>query len=262
MSSALNDNQENVKSSDVSSPHDLVSKEIASGSLTGEASSEVSSGPVGLSQSHGSTKPLQVTKEAEVLTTTTVGPSEPVNTTVPIGSHRTEPDAPPPIEELPQAENNPENPPERWSPHISQFQLNLWTLVLGGVAVVTLLLTIVYTWSLAVTTGPLTKWVPSPTTAFRALRISTDVVAIVLTAFCSSTLEVIVWANASTRKGITLSSFLGISSSTGFLGLICLLGWRKNPNGTDHHRMWVCLRYAWIIFELILGYVYLQCFSR
>jgi len=126
----------------------------------------------------------------------------------------------------------------------SQFQINAGTWTLALVTGLSLTLTIVYAWAVSVTSGPLTNLVPpSPSKSLNILRISSDVVGALLTALCTSTLEVMVWAAASSDKGITMSSFLGMSSSTGVLGLAYLLGWKGDSEARCHHRIWVGTRY-------------------
>jgi hypothetical protein len=122
----------------------------------------------------------------------------------------------------------------------SQFRLNFWTWVLALIAGIWLAATLVYAWAVSVTTGPLTKLVPhSVSRSLTVLRVASEVAGFLLAALCASTLEVIVWAVASSKRGITMSSFLGISSSTGIFGLPYLLKWKTNPRDRDYHRIWV-----------------------
>jgi hypothetical protein len=133
-------------------------------------------------------------------------------------------------------------PPHGLSPRPlpSQFRLNFWTWVLALIAGVWLAATIVYSWAVSVTTGPLTKLVPhNISQSLTVLRVASEVTGLLLSALCASTLEVIVWAVASSKRGITMPSFLGISSSTGIFGLQYLLKWKTNPRDNDHHRIWV-----------------------
>jgi hypothetical protein len=123
----------------------------------------------------------------------------------------------------------------------SQFRRNVFTWLLALVTGVCLIAAIVYAWALSVTTGMFTSLVPTSTsTALVILRILSEASVTLLAALIASTLETVVWASASSKRGVTMSSFLGISASTGYLGLLSLLFWKTEAH---HHRLWVGNRY-------------------
>jgi hypothetical protein len=65
-------------------------------------------------------------------------------------------------------------------------------------------------------------------TVLALLRFFTEVLNILLLALIASTLDAVMWALASTRRGIAVSTLLGLSTSTGMGGLIELFfKWRR-----------------------------------
>ena len=124
----------------------------------------------------------------------------------------------------------------------SQILLNKIT---WGVALVTgaaLVSTIIYAWAVALSSGPnrLSPLIPgSESTTLRILNALAQTSAVLLTTLCASTLEVILWATASSPAGITMPSLLSISPSTGIMGLFKLLFWK----GKDLHLLWVVKRF-------------------
>lgn len=99
---------------------------------------------------------------------------------------------------------------------------------------------VVYSWAMVVTTGPLASIVPaSESHSLAILVILSTFAGILLTELCSVTFEIIGWARVQSAKGISLPSFLGISPTTGFEGLIRLLIWRS---GNINHQLWVLIR--------------------
>ena len=126
----------------------------------------------------------------------------------------------------------------------SQFGRNLFTWLLAFVTGACLIAAIIYAWAVSVTNGKFTSLIPpSTSTALVILRVLSEASATLLAALIASTLETVVWASASSKRGITMSSFLGISASTGYLGLLSLLFWKTKETGADHHRIWVGNRY-------------------
>jgi len=130
----------------------------------------------------------------------------------------------------------------------SPYRLHWLTWVLALVTGLVLAFTIVYAWAVSTTSGPLTKLVyASVTSSLTILRVTTEVTGIFLALLCVSTLHLVLWAVAASDKGISLSSFLGISPSTGLRGLFALFFWKTKPDQDsrklDHHRLWVLNRY-------------------
>jgi len=140
---------------------------------------------------------------------------------------------------LPPPEPEPKELPR---PLRSQIFLNKITWVIAFVTGAVLVFTIVYAWAVALSGNPnsLTHLVPgSESTTLRILNALAQTSAFLLTTLCASTLEVLVWATASSPAGITMPSLLAISPSTGMMGLFKLLFWE----GKDLHLLWVGKRF-------------------
>lgn len=117
-------------------------------------------------------------------------------------------------------------------------RLNIWTWIVAFVTLLMLVPTMVYVIALSMTSGLITKMIPhGPTRPVTLLIVLTELLGILLGAICASTFDVLAWALASSKGGITMSSFLGISPNTGFEGLLHLLLW----DGVNH-RLWVLIR--------------------
>ena len=116
----------------------------------------------------------------------------------------------------------------------SPYQLHWLTWLLAFVTAGVLTFTIVYAWALSMTTGPLTKLVyPSTTGSLTVLRATSEITGILLGMLCVATLQIVFWAAASSDDGISLSSLLGISPSTGVTGLLYLLSWKSNTKDRE-----------------------------
>lgn len=91
--------------------------------------------------------------------------------------------------------------------------------------------------------GWFARSIASSTELTKVLRILSEGVSLFLTALMASSANVVMWAAASTRRGITFSTWLGMSSTTGHLGLWKLLWWKRN-NGValDLHHHWIIVR--------------------
>ena len=108
-----------------------------------------------------------------------------------------------------------------------------------------LALTIVFAWALATTSGPLVKFIPSSeSTTITLLRILSEGNTALFSLLWASTLNVILWANSSHEDGISMPSILGISSSTGLIGLWKLLWWEPNGRPRANHLLWIVQRYV------------------
>jgi len=93
---------------------------------------------------------------------------------------------------------------------------------------------------MVVTTGPLASIVPaSESRSVAILIILTTFACILLNELCPVTFDIIAWTRVQSPKGISVASFLGISPTTGFEGLIRLLTWRT---GSINHHWWVFIR--------------------
>jgi hypothetical protein len=87
----------------------------------------------------------------------------------------------------------------------------------------------VYAFALSSSTGKLGDLitsVASPTEAVRVIRILSEVTAVLFTALIGSTFDRVLWTSASTKKGLSMSALLSLSTSTGILGLLELLKWK------------------------------------
>jgi hypothetical protein len=119
-----------------------------------------------------------------------------------------------------------------------------WGLALiTGVCVA---VTIVYSCAITSKTGTFGSLVPSvvdATVATRALRILSEGVTILLTALVGTSASIVVWAAANRKRGIMLSTWLGMSASTSWMGLWNLFWWEsRRRRSMDYHRFWIVMR--------------------
>jgi hypothetical protein len=113
-----------------------------------------------------------------------------------------------------------------------------WKLAL--VTFLFLVLTVIYTWATTTTAGPLTRLIPlSESNSLLVLRILTEITGLLLATLCGLGWTALLWGNANSQKGISLASFLALSSTTGFRGLVLLLGWKETSDGTSQHLFWI-----------------------
>jgi len=125
----------------------------------------------------------------------------------------------------------------------SPFSLNIFTIVLASFTIALTMFSIVFVVASTSTVSPLARIIPQGyALSLNLLRIVTEIVGLLLAALCDSVLEVIVWRLVSGVDGLPLSSMLGISPSTGFLGLCRLLFFWPNVSSADSHRFWACIR--------------------
>jgi len=143
----------------------------------------------------------------------------------------------------------PQPPSTATKPLQSPFRLNSlrWALVM--ITGIWFVITTIYAWAVASTSGPLIRLVPSNAShTITILRILTEAASTLFAALCATTLEVVFWALASSERGIALPSLLGMSSSTGLFGLLALLLWK--PKGKWSHYFWVATR--WVLDLLLV----------
>jgi len=132
----------------------------------------------------------------------------------------------------------------------SPYRLHWLKLLLVLATGAVLAVTIIYAWATSMTTGPLIRFIPSGySDSLLVLRVLTEVSGNLLKVLYASTLDVVLWAKASSQQGITLRSLLGLSSTTGIRGLLKLLRW-KNLEGGDYHHF-IFLRYNSLFIMLI-----------
>jgi len=135
----------------------------------------------------------------------------------------------------------------------SRLRRNIFTLILIFATGIFLTLTFVYAWAIAHTTGSLTSLVPARTaTAVGALAVLSHVSSFLLMSLCASTLEAVVWTLASCKEGLTVSSLLAISPTTGVAGLFRLLGRKNSEEGQDNHRKWVGFRHVVLLWRALI----------
>jgi hypothetical protein len=124
----------------------------------------------------------------------------------------------------------------------SPFWQSKWTWLLAVATAIWLGFTLVYAFATSSVSHPL-AFATDATSATRNLRILSEGVTLSLTALIGSSAGIVMWAAASSQRGITLSTWLAMSTSTGTLGLLSLLGWKGNgKNVRDLHRPWIIVR--------------------
>jgi len=117
-----------------------------------------------------------------------------------------------------------------------------WKLAL--VTFLFLVLTLIYSWATTTTSGPLTRLIPlSESNSLLVLRILTEITGLLLATLCGLGWTALLWGNANSQKGISLASFLALSSTTGFRGLVLLLGWKETSDGSSRHLLWIGKRH-------------------
>ena len=117
-----------------------------------------------------------------------------------------------------------------------------WKLAL--VTFLFLVLTLIYAWATTTTSGPLTRLIPlSESNSLLVLRILTEITGLLLATLCGLGWTALLWGNANSQKGISLASFLALSSTTGFRGLVLLLGWKETSDGSSRHLLWIGKRH-------------------
>lgn len=133
--------------------------------------------------------------------------------------------------------------PKRLNP---QYELNKFAWALSAITGIWLGFTFLYAFAVRSTNIKLARFVASmnnPTMTVRVLRVLSEGVALLLTALISCTLDTMLWTAASMKKGVSLSTILGLSRATGVSGLLELLFvWRKTRSGRDHHRLVASIR--------------------
>lgn len=102
--------------------------------------------------------------------------------------------------------------------------------------------TLVYAYATSSISHPLV-FATDATRATRNLRILSEGVTLLLTALICASASIVIWAAVSSDRGITLSTWLAMSTNTGPWGLLLLLGWKKNDkDARDWHLPWIIVR--------------------
>ena len=123
-----------------------------------------------------------------------------------------------------------------------------WTWLLACACGVTLLITFLYGWALSSPSGPLASFIAidnNPMMSIRIVRILSEIVSILLTGFVAVTSGLAMWLIASTDRGLTVATWLAMSPSTNFVGLVKLFlwPWRNRSNSWNLHLIWIIVRY-------------------
>lgn len=128
----------------------------------------------------------------------------------------------------------------------NSFVQNITSWGLAFATGVCVAVTIVYSCAITSKTGTFGSLVPSvvdATVATRALRILSEGVTILLTALVGTSASIVVWAAANRKRGIMLSTWLGMSASTSWIGLWNLFWWEsRRKRSMDYHRFWIVMR--------------------
>jgi len=135
---------------------------------------------------------------------------------------------------------------------VTRQSLLLWGLVIvTGVWLVT---TIVFVSALASTTSALSRHlVPrGVSTTVLLLKVLVDGVGLWLGILMATSLTLLQWTSVK-GPGLSYSSFLAMSPTTGFLGMMQLLKWNttKSRIFRGWHVGWIILRYSSSILKLI-----------
>jgi hypothetical protein len=95
------------------------------------------------------------------------------------------------------------------------------------------------------------------TADLKFLRILAEVNTVLLTTLTAMCSRAAIWAASSSRRGVSMSTWLAMSPATGLLGLVNLFWWRQQ-NGRearDWHRFCCVIRLRIFLTRLILGYL-------
>jgi len=116
-----------------------------------------------------------------------------------------------------------------------------WLFVV--LAVTWLTITILYIYSATPGSGNLVNaFMLAPSNKILVLQILTQGVAIIILMLFNMALDTVLWAAASSSKGISVPQFLALSSTTGIFGLLTLLRWKHRRRIWDAHRFSVLVR--------------------
>jgi len=107
-----------------------------------------------------------------------------------------------------------------------------------------LVMTILYAWAMTLASGSVVALVPSSAAhSIAVLQVLSGGATFLLMQLMGLTLEMVVWAIASSTKGITMTSFLAISPCTGIFGMLELLQWNRPHGAANLHRLWIVNRF-------------------
>src|SRR5271156_4543312 len=129
----------------------------------------------------------------------------------------------------------------------SIFSRTKWFWIIAFSTTVCLSLTIAYAFIVS-----FERTIASPTAVTRNLRILSEGVTILVFALLATTNSIVMWAAVSSKKGVSFSTWLSMSSTIGIVGLFKLFFWPHIREARDWHRYWVIIRYKRIDVNLTL----------
>lgn len=122
--------------------------------------------------------------------------------------------------------------PRPYRLHLSHILISLWTAVF---LVITIGFALLLSFDID---NPLTSRLVTHVNAsscLTILRAFTEALSILLGALIAGVLDAVLWASASSKKGISAATFLGLVNSTGLSGLCELLfKWRRAAVFSSH----------------------------
>jgi hypothetical protein len=87
------------------------------------------------------------------------------------------------------------------------------------------------------------------TADLKLLRILVEVNTVLLTTLTAMTSRVAIWAASSSRRGVSMSTWLAMSPATGILGLVKLFWWRQQKDQAIHDWHRVCSLIRFFLFH-------------
>jgi len=119
----------------------------------------------------------------------------------------------------------------------STFSRTKWPLLIAIAAAVWLSITLAYAFIVS-----FKMTADNPTTVTRKLRILSEGITVLLVALFTTTSSLILWAAVGSKQGLSVSTWLSMSSTTGLAGLFKLWFWSSKSRTRDWHRPWILLR--------------------
>jgi hypothetical protein len=124
----------------------------------------------------------------------------------------------------------------------SSFSQSKFTWLLAIATAIWLGFTLVYAFATSSVSHPL-AFATDATSATRNLRILSEGVTVLLNALIAASANIVMWAAVSSDRGITLLTWLAMSTNTAPRGLLSLFGWKTNDkDARDLHRPWIIVR--------------------
>lgn len=147
--------------------------------------------------------------------------------------------------------------------HTQKYPALAKAWLLAGFTAIWIALTVLFAW--AVYASPESqvaqKFIPSSSSdTLAVLRFLSEGVAIFLTALVAIALELFMWGLAGRPGGVSVSTLLGMSHTTGLSGLLRLLRWApvRSRGVHDRHHLLAIIRF--VIHSHSCLYLSLLCF--